>query len=99
VSVVSPAGLRASSRLAGSHDVGKIGIPLDSRIIFVCDAFHAMTSDRPYRARLTDEAAVQELRDHAGTQFDPAVVAAFLAAWPLHDTALQGAHTTARAAR
>ncbi|HSC91044.1 MAG TPA: diguanylate cyclase [Gaiellaceae bacterium] len=52
-------------------------IPLGARIIFVADAYDAMTSDRVYRARLSDEEAVAELRRCAGTQFDPAVVAAF----------------------
>jgi HD-GYP domain-containing protein (c-di-GMP phosphodiesterase class II) len=54
-------------------------IPLGSRIIFACDALHAMTSDRPYRAALSLEEAVAELRRHAGTQFDPGVVEALLA--------------------
>ena len=54
-------------------------IPLGARIIFVADAYDAMTSDRVYRARLTDEEAVAELRRCAGTQFDPVVVAAFAA--------------------
>jgi len=54
-------------------------IPLGSRIIFACDALHAMTSDRPYRAALSLEDAVAELRRHAGTQFDPRVVEALLA--------------------
>ncbi|MCA1705414.1 MAG: GAF domain-containing protein, partial [Actinobacteria bacterium] len=60
---------------------GKKGdeIPIEARIIFVCDAFHAMTTDRPYRKRMPDEAAYQQLRDGAGTQFDPKVVDAFLA--------------------
>ena len=53
-------------------------IPLGSRIILACDALHAMTSDRPYRAALTPEDAVAELRRHAGTQFDPRVVDALL---------------------
>ncbi len=53
-------------------------IPLGARIVFVCDAFHAMTSDRPYRAAMSVEAARQELLSHAGTQFDPAVVEVFL---------------------
>jgi diguanylate cyclase (GGDEF)-like protein len=51
-------------------------IPLGARIIFVADAYDAMTSDRVYRPRLTAEDAVVELRRCAGTQFDPAVVAA-----------------------
>jgi diguanylate cyclase (GGDEF)-like protein len=53
-------------------------IPIESRVIFVCDAFHAMTTDRPYRRALTFEAACKELEDGAGSQFDPDVVAAFL---------------------
>jgi HD-GYP domain-containing protein (c-di-GMP phosphodiesterase class II) len=53
-------------------------IPLPARIISVADSFNAMVSDRPYRAGLPWEAAVQELRDNAGTQFDPDVVQAFL---------------------
>jgi two-component system cell cycle response regulator len=54
-------------------------IPLVARIIAVCDAFDAMTSTRPYRRALSVEEALAELRRCAGTQFDPAVVAAFLA--------------------
>ncbi len=50
-------------------------IPLAARIVFVCDAYNAMTTDRPYRAAMKPEAAVKELVDHAGTQFDPKVVA------------------------
>jgi diguanylate cyclase (GGDEF)-like protein len=49
-------------------------IPFESRIIFVCDAYHAMTTDRPYRHRLTHREAVRRLSDGAGTQFDPHVV-------------------------
>jgi diguanylate cyclase (GGDEF)-like protein len=52
-------------------------IPLGARIISVCDAFDAMVSDRPYRGGRSAEDALVELRAHAGTQFDPAVVAAF----------------------
>jgi HD-GYP domain-containing protein (c-di-GMP phosphodiesterase class II) len=50
-------------------------IPLAARIVFVCDAYNAMTTDRPYRAAMKPEAAIKELVDHAGTQFDPRVVA------------------------
>jgi diguanylate cyclase (GGDEF)-like protein len=53
-------------------------IPLESRIVFVCDAFHAMTSDRPYRRRLPHEEALRRLREAAGTQFDPRVVETFV---------------------
>ena len=53
-------------------------IPLASRIILVCDTFHAMTSDRPYRKALDVEAALSELEGNAGAQFCPRVVEAFL---------------------
>jgi len=49
-------------------------IPLESRIVFVCDAYHAMTTDRPYRKRLSHPEAVRRLRDGAGSQFDARVV-------------------------
>ncbi len=49
-------------------------IPLEARIIFACDAFHAMTTDRPYREALPVEEAFRRLADAAGTQFDPKVV-------------------------
>jgi diguanylate cyclase (GGDEF)-like protein len=49
-------------------------IPVESRIIFVCDAYHAMTTDRPYRRRLSHPEAVRRLREGAGSQFDPRVV-------------------------
>jgi HD-GYP domain-containing protein (c-di-GMP phosphodiesterase class II) len=53
-------------------------IPLESRIIFVCDAYHAMTTDRPYRKRLSHPEAVRRLAEGAGTQFDARVVEACL---------------------
>jgi two-component system, cell cycle response regulator len=53
-------------------------IPLVSRIVFVSDAFDAMTSHRPFADALTIEAALAELERSAGTQFDPVVVAAFV---------------------
>jgi len=49
-------------------------IPLEARIIFACDAFHAMTTDRPYRRALPTEEALRRLEEAAGTQFDPQVV-------------------------
>jgi len=55
-------------------------IPLGARIVAVCDAFDAMTKDRSYRPGMTAAAAVTELQRCAGSQFDPAVVAAFEAA-------------------
>lgn len=57
-------------------------IPIEARIVGVADAFDAMTSSRPYRDSMTAEEAVAELRRSAGAQFDPEVVAAFLAAFP-----------------
>jgi HD-GYP domain-containing protein (c-di-GMP phosphodiesterase class II) len=53
-------------------------IPLGARIIFVADAFDAMTNDRVYRSKLSIEAAVEELESCAGTQFDPDAVAALV---------------------
>jgi diguanylate cyclase (GGDEF)-like protein len=57
-------------RLAGEE------IPLAARIICACDAFEAMTGERPYRERLDEAGAVAVLHRHAGTQFDPVVVTA-----------------------
>ena len=53
-------------------------IPIASRIVLVCDAFHAMTSDRPYRRAVGGEAALGELRKNAGSQFCPRTVEAFV---------------------
>jgi len=53
-------------------------IPLASRIVFACDSWHAMTSDRPYRPAMPHAQARGELRGGAGTQFDPGVVKALL---------------------
>ncbi|MBC7266394.1 MAG: GAF domain-containing protein [Coriobacteriia bacterium] len=51
-------------------------IPAGARVLAVADAFVAMTSDRPYRPAMTPAQALAELRDKAGTQFDPEAVAA-----------------------
>jgi len=53
-------------------------IPMEARIIAVADAYDAMTSERPYRAALSHEDAVNEVRRCSGTQFDPEVAEAFL---------------------
>lgn len=58
------------------------GIPFEARIVAVVDAFDAMTTNRAYREARDPADAMQELRRHNGTQFDPAVVDAFLAAFP-----------------
>ena len=48
-------------------------IPLEARVVACCDAFNAMTTDRPYRLALSIDEALTELDHNAGTQFDPAV--------------------------
>ena len=53
-------------------------IPLLARIVFACDAYNAMTTDRVYRPALTVETAIEELRSNSGTQFDPTVVSALV---------------------
>jgi putative nucleotidyltransferase with HDIG domain len=51
-------------------------IPIAARVITACDAFNAMTTHRPYSRRKTIDEAIAELRDQAGSQFDPGVVEA-----------------------
>jgi diguanylate cyclase (GGDEF)-like protein len=67
----------------GGYPDGLAGeqIPLGARIVAVCDAFDAMTSDRPYSPGMPPTDALTELRRCAGTQFDPEVVDAFVVAW------------------
>jgi putative nucleotidyltransferase with HDIG domain len=62
-------------------------IPLGARIVCACDAYHAMTSHRPYRAALPPETAELELLVHAGSQFDPKVADALVAELPALATA------------
>ncbi len=54
-------------------------IPFGARIVSIVDAHDAMTHDRPYRARLSDDEAIEELRRHRGAQFDPELTDLFLA--------------------
>jgi HD-GYP domain-containing protein (c-di-GMP phosphodiesterase class II) len=60
-------------------------IPLGARIVSVVDAFDAMTSPRTYRPALSLREALAEVRECAGSQFDPTVVRTFLAAWAAGD--------------
>ena len=53
-------------------------IPIAARIVFACDAYNAMTTDRPYRGAMPHEAAVAELHANTGTQFDPRIVTALV---------------------
>jgi len=52
-------------------------IPLGARIVAIADAYDAMIQDRPYKQKISHDAAVEELRQHAGTQFDPELVEIF----------------------
>jgi len=54
-------------------------ISLFARILCIADCYDAMTSNRVYRKRLSDETVLEELRKNAGTQFDPELVEAFIA--------------------
>lgn len=53
-------------------------IPLGARILAVSDAYEAMTSERPYRSKMSDEKAREEISRNKGTQFDPEIADAFL---------------------
>ncbi|ABQ26131.1 metal dependent phosphohydrolase [Geotalea uraniireducens Rf4] len=80
---VVPAVLSHHEKFDGSGYPARLrgdDIPLNARIISVADTFDAMTTDRPYRKALSKESAMAELRRCSGTQFDPTVVEAFVAA-------------------
>jgi putative nucleotidyltransferase with HDIG domain len=66
-------------------------IPLGARILSVVDCYDALTSDRPYRRRMTDEQALKIITDRRGTMYDPLVVDTFVATYqrvmPAHETA------------
>jgi len=71
-------------RLDGSgygHGLAGSAIPFEARILAVADAYDAMTSVRPYRGAMPHQAAMQQLIQGRGTQFDEDVVAAFERAW------------------
>lgn len=63
----------------GGYPDGLVGeeIPIESRVVALCDAFNAMTTERSYQATMSTEEALAELRRAAGSQFDPRVVKAF----------------------
>jgi HD-GYP domain-containing protein (c-di-GMP phosphodiesterase class II) len=65
-------------------------IPLASRIVFACDAYHAMTSDRVYRPARPKDEAIAELIANAGTQFDPRIVDALIRAVTERDHVFDG---------
>jgi len=65
-----------------SHLPGE-AIPLGARIVALVDAYSAMTTDRPYRRAMSHADAIREIQRHAGTQFCPAVAAAFIAEFPI----------------
>jgi two-component system cell cycle response regulator len=67
-----------------------LDIPLGARIIAVCDAFHAMTADRPYHDGIDPGEAIADLRRKAGSQFDPEVVEAFCADFETRPRGLPG---------
>lgn len=68
----------------GGYPAGLAGteIPLGSRIICIVDAYDAMTSERPYCAAMSHNAAMTEIRRCSGAQFDPEIVPAFISIFP-----------------
>jgi putative nucleotidyltransferase with HDIG domain len=62
-------------------------IPLGARIVAVCDAYRAMTEDRPYRSALSSDEARKELHEGSGSQFDPDCVEAMIRALDRRDSA------------
>jgi HD-GYP domain-containing protein (c-di-GMP phosphodiesterase class II) len=68
--------------------------PLEARIIHVADAYDAMTTDRPYRRGMSHERAIGILTHYAGSQFDPAVVNAFVAVHKVQPESREAALTT-----
>ena len=69
-------------------------IPFGARILTVVDCFDAVTSDRPYRRKMTDDEAMEILRARSGSMYDPRVVAAFIALVPVlrqNDRAVEAA--------
>jgi len=88
VAVVLITALLCLWRAALRHDECKALTPLGARVVAVWDAFHAMTTDRPYRSANGTGEALRELRRCAGSQLDPEVVEAF--ASTVEDGSLKG---------
>jgi putative nucleotidyltransferase with HDIG domain len=73
-------------------------IPIGARILSVVDCFDALTSDRPYRRRMTDEDALRIIVERRGTMYDPVVVDAFMASYTrIMPPSDEVAHPVARA--
>jgi diguanylate cyclase (GGDEF)-like protein len=66
------------------HGLKGLEIPLGARIVAIGDAYDAMIQHRPYKAPISHDAAVEELRRHAGTQFDPELVEVFCDIYASH---------------
>jgi diguanylate cyclase (GGDEF)-like protein len=102
----APALRRVASLVRASHEnfdgggypdgLAGTNIPLGARIIAVCDAFHAMITDRPYREAMDENTAIAELRRCAGSQFDPAVVEQFCEALAASEAVLDAPQPVAR---
>ena len=85
----------------GGYPEGLAGeeIPLSARIVFCCDSYHAMTTDRPYRRSIGHRQAMRELRACAGSQFDPRVAGALLRVLARREQTRRSAHSETRPAR
>jgi HD-GYP domain-containing protein (c-di-GMP phosphodiesterase class II) len=95
--VVHKPGALTEAEWAEMHRHPEIGeqIPLASRIVLISDAFHAMTSDRPYRPAMPRDAALAEIERHAGSQFCPHAAHAIAAIAPDSPPAVRGEQQSA----